>query len=1678
MSPPNKTQHIVSFLRESKISKFTNIMSNEEVVKELLGNSKHEKSKELLKVPDATKAIADVLQSITTEAMTINELMSMLYNTYDIATLNGIASFLTIIHGEDGNYVGDDTIAAPHKNRFWGNSHFSAKKIKPKPVDSNSKKLSYKHNATYGLLGSKNLEINQFGARTVTADSRHSQQSAGPVYNIEEICHAKASNVSKNSRKGEKPSDNNLINATEYNSNRIAATKTKPSLAYILVDQPDLRIGTRNSLELATFFNLLSTVELSKCQPYLNAVFVLPNLTESKNSSKVFKTASITQFFDGTPISDDVTTSTYKSLEASFKRTVGSGQNKVVQDAVDTNMSAFTMPQTINNFNEAFIGHNENVVFNTDMQFTRSTTVHDITRPFLTIKSFNIDVAPTQGLMSFKTGKLSLILHDRTRMVDIAPFIKPDLFGSFGAEIAIEYGWSHLDSEIKNSNTKHSNVRNYLGEFLNASRVTEKYIITNSSFSMDNTGQVNIELSIAMRGPVDIRSVKLHSDPVKGIKTAAITTAERSARDAIEKINAEGYFSILSSTAAGSTTTKLTLNENIFNAISNEINRVTDVKTATFPMLSKIVGDKGSKLNAFSRSINKASAPHDYINAFKALDKTKIKKTETNHRVLGHRSLLYFEGIDNDGTLKSYPDISPFKVSTYKSPTADESSANIMLITSKNKATARKALFKSIVSYITLAKKSYIDEKAKLKAAENLLISKIMGGLDKVDPFYNTHWLEEYYRIIEGEKDVGKNGVPILGIDTESGPTSYVTLGSFLTGLIGTHLSCTGKFDEIQIVSYTCNEFAGLMSNLNVSSLLLPKKELKKFLGELFADGTTFTLEGIISQVINRYISTRMNICYGLKSLYNRDKTGGVNARYKSASMQTKKVNDMLRKIYYLQAKPNMNADQIVTPISLDDVRFVMPKIKLTFDTVTSKKSGYDLTISRISIFDQNDNPFGSINTIMKDTYDKGIITVAAQLNRLRKDYMSKATTTTTKKVRVAPAPATLEEKATTDYTTAMKTTRETADLSSEEGLQRYRDQAIAMTFKHHSMKVEEITRQMLDDPRTQDAATTALFASGEFKDDPVYRTVKVRKLKMSKQKFFKKSWSYVQNLVNSGHLREVAPGIYEINNQFKLSTLKASFKRIMPSLTYGTQNSAIIEASVSTVNEAKLNTVYLTRSDRANDKKNKIAAKVAFAKDLPLRVLPTQATVTMFGCPFVNFAQYIFLDFETGTTIDNSYAITGIKHDLTPGKFTTQLTLSYGDVYGKYENAAQTIARTIDDIVKPKQIESAEASAGEIAILAYGEKPKDIEIGSNRVFGRDMTHSFKVNGATEFTFLINIIPTFTTGVWFVKESKDKNVYKMYIAINAKISNAEELDNPKALNKTINVDLDLLRNKKIFDSIAEAQLNHIEAFYYQIILPEKIDEFQNKFMLWHTGIRDISSITSLKVSEKKLFNDKQYIQNLLIKDANQQVKQLASQSDKTKFQVFMTIVKDAIKEKLVTLKFKLKFDYKGMEANYSDQNINPSVEFDWNLFDPVANHKFFSKHYKEELFYGLTVSDEYRAFIDSLIWTGNIKVINNITNVSNKGKNGNIFGKRNDDYTIKKYLKNNKAELTIAGLEFEVISGHGPITTTKKPEKKGKKKKVTIIKSAAFVYTKVLLSWSVLFNNFYDIQGNFAVVPN
>ena len=1212
----SKTDLVVSNIRESNISDYINIMSDEELLSILLnrpttGEKKEQFLKNLIQDDEikdlALNAVSDVLQSITTEATTISEMLEMLYlKYYEKApeVLTALSSFIKIVHAKDYNVatVNNDTIKLQE-------IPFVIDYEMPEKKDNNL----YEHHSTYGILSNDIVEefyaeedqsgfSGDLNTMQNIIDRELTSSKGCRIYNVDTILNEKSNKTS-----GEDDTENYVNNITQ---GKIDQTKVNPSLAYVLVDSADLRIGTRNSIELATFFNTLSTIELSKCQPFFNAVFILPG--EVKNSSnKVFKTASITQFLDGTPLAEAFTTDTYQQLNASFVRAQKTREGSVDQQAVNTNLASFTMPQTVNRFDEHFVGHNESFDLNAGKIFNRATSIHDYTRPFLTIKSFDIDVAPTQGLMSFKSGKLSMVLHDRTRMTDIAPFIKPDLFGSFGAEIAIEYGWSHIDAGGK---------INYLGDFLNNSRVVEKYIITNSSFNMDKNGQVNIDLSIAMRGPIDLKTVLLKSDPPKEIKKQSAIAAVNTFTEELNKIGGTG------NNKAFSINTRL-----IQRTISNEI--------------SQIQGDDGlavskssaslSTIKALKKKYNRLGGKSGFI---KRINSVSIKDDDPANKI---EEIFndYFISIDNDTILQNHFTFSNSKKRTTKTTVKSKKNTSTQASEQNDSSveTSKQAAnqSKNTIDKVAVKEKVVLSEAQLTKIKQTIneyypkvmsrvgniisagshynsqktkIINKIIGGLDKIDPFYNKEWLKQYRRIIS-EDDITQ-GINISGLGngkTTKG-SSYVSLGAFITGLVGSHLTCTGKFDEIQIISYTANEHCGLMSNLNVSSFLIPRDELDQFLEDLFQNGTSMTIESLISQVIQRFISTRMQICYGLKDYYTRDaaKNTVVIKKYRNNSKKLQTVIDRrLIKIYRMLAKDETSEQNIEdTVITSEGVKFVMPKVKFTFDTITSKKSAFSRTICRISIFDENDNPFGSIHSIMKKIYDEeGVVNISAQLNKNRANYKATGVGKVDKK-------------------------------SAKKGKNKKRS--------------KRYTKQQ----------------------------------KLTKERFYKKQYQIIQNLINQGKLVHVGNGNFEIIDKFQIDTIKNSIKNIMPSITYGTQNSAVIDASVTTVNEAKLNTIYLTRSDRNNVGKQ-LKSNVYFQKDLPLRVLPSQANVTVFGCPFVNFAQYMFLDFETGTTVDNAYAITGIKHSLSPGKFTTSLTLSYGDVYGKYENSSSSIARAIDEITE-----------------------------------------------------------------------------------------------------------------------------------------------------------------------------------------------------------------------------------------------------------------------------------------------------------------------------------------------------------------------------------------------------------
>lgn len=96
----------------------------------------------------------------------------------------------------------------------------------------------------------------------------------------------------------------------------------------------------------------------------------------------------------------------------------------------------------------------------------------------------------------------------------------------------------------------------------------------------------------------------------------------------------------------------------------------------------------------------------------------------------------------------------------------------------------------------------------------------------------------------------------------------------------------------------------------------------------------------------------------------------------------------------------------------------------------------------------------------------------------------------------------------------------------------------------------------------------------------------------------------------------------------------------------------------------------------------------------MPLRFAPAQLTMQTFGCPIASLYQQYFVDMQTGTTLDNLYTCTAVKHTLTPGKFTTDWTFLYTDAYGKFAGAPSLVAMTTQLAQKASKAATATPSA------------------------------------------------------------------------------------------------------------------------------------------------------------------------------------------------------------------------------------------------------------------------------------------------------------------------------------------------------------------------------------------------
>lgn len=317
-------------------------------------------------------------------------------------------------------------------------------------------------------------------------------------------------------------------------------TDAEPGLASFQINNPILNFANRDSGAVQLFMNGIPTLEFSRAIPYVNMQLIQKGA--AVDSAGIPQGISLFRFINGQTVTGEDTPDRMlaeaQPIEIAAMNTEAAaavpaeGEEAEVAPAQFSaaGMEVFTSPQTMLPVDSLgnvpqYASYDEmgammqddtaptGLKFAGEPGTSRAAPIIDIMRPFMTLTDIKINIKPTRGPMSMKTGVISLVLHDRSRLSEIAALVKPSAFGT--TEIMLEWGWSHPDGQLPQSGQipAGSSMENPYGMFLNSLKTKEKFTCYNSKYSFEPDGQVKISLNVVSKGGDNTASLDIGMTP-------------------------------------------------------------------------------------------------------------------------------------------------------------------------------------------------------------------------------------------------------------------------------------------------------------------------------------------------------------------------------------------------------------------------------------------------------------------------------------------------------------------------------------------------------------------------------------------------------------------------------------------------------------------------------------------------------------------------------------------------------------------------------------------------------------------------------------------------------------------------------------------------------------------------------------------------------------------------------------------------------------------------------------------------------------------------------------------------------------------------------------------------------------------------------------------------------------
>lgn len=1013
----------------------------------------------------------------------------------------------------------------------------------------------------------------------------------------------------KNASIRELISDTNLIAADSEEP-----TKRKPGLSVILSQTSRISISNRFTNACSLFFNAVPAIEISKAIPYLEVNMLIPDVAVERNDSSRLVSPTIYKFlFGGIQASPGSTLNTL-SVANEQPRTPVSPDRPTIYTNVG--MEAFLMPQTLVNPDAATAQQNfGNVIL-------------DKFRPFMSIREASFTEQQSYAAYGYQTGKLSLTLHDRSRLNEIAQFVRPDTRGN--TEIILEWGWCHSESE----NSLDS--KNVFADLINGMRKRTKCQVTNSSFTFDDNGQVNIELDLATVGELGLTTESVGTDDVN------VTNSLNAINNIIELIGTiRNNSRFLSSASSTETTTTSGTPSSTPNSTGTrpgggaEIRGIQFLNTASDTYSNLVLTrEQREELNSLQASLRTLPQTDDIRNLRYLLEELygsssgsgRRRRSGTSETPITERlrSQIQHQIRERMTTLKKGLE-DPFLIGTYNPvvdarfrrlnagarPRSSSSAERELAATYGAEASElererlqifgelseRRSDVNRARTILTDTRLNY-EERARRRDSLGLDVRNLRD-LEETEARL-TAAEEEYF----ATEDATRNRLNELRSASEAAstrartyndrltaynaalagaspvPRGAVSLANLLTVFMGRPLAATGQFDDIQLVFYPFNEYAGFARYINTANFIINVEDFQQKytdyrLQNISRDGQ-FTIRQFWSFLTSNIIDDPSQPSYGLvdsrgHNLYvreTREEDGRTTTSVVPAESDGARFSARLNEVL-----------ENVTP----DGSFRIPQLNFVIECVPGRISSdgenidiaNEKTIARIHIFDERTTAYEGLGAILQ-----------AQRNGMLE----------------IPNHSRTEAAGSPDVNSGDVSL---VNLNSQENYQQFLRQAEA----------------------------TGLVSRG-------------------------------------------AEGGYEIIGGPE--AIKAFLYHTTPYIVHGAKNSLIRAANLSTITDQAANTLALVRAPTGNEALRPNGQDLG---NLPMQILPTELNVDSYGCPLIGFGSQFFIDFNTNTTADDIYMVNGIDHKISQGEYTSTIKFVAMSSYGQYRNYVRELNSAINQL-------------------------------------------------------------------------------------------------------------------------------------------------------------------------------------------------------------------------------------------------------------------------------------------------------------------------------------------------------------------------------------------------------------